>query len=208
MNKSPHFNFAVRMGHLMHGVSDGEFAEKRAFAEALDQSPAVGRMVCKLAAALYEAAGKTAQFQYHLYDKLSKEANWHPSYNEFVEPVVESLAHVIGEMEQEELTKRAGLLTPYVAGEVAGHGLALSPAVMKWLAAAGIGTGAAVGGLGWYANRDINEDETDLEAMQARSKNYQRITKEISDALRSKGKLPVTRDVEDIIEDTADAPIK
>lgn len=208
MNKS-HFEHAKRLGHLMYGVSEAEFQEKKAFVEALDGNEAVGRQICKLAASMYEAAGKQEQFQYHLYDRLSKEANWDPSFQEFVDPVVMALEKVVGEMTDEEWEKSANAawIAPAAAFEVLGHGASMSPAVVKWLAAAGIGTGAAVGGLGWYANRQSNEDDSELETMHARAQNYRRITKEISDALRAKGHLPVTRDTEDIIQNTANAPI-
>ena len=208
MNNSPHFQHALRLGHLMYGVSPGEFAEKQAFSRAIESSPDMSRLICKLAASMYEAAGKTEQFQYHFYDQLSKTANWDPAFDEFVEPVVTALDSVVGQMQTEETEKRASWIAPAATMELVGQGAAMSPAMLKWLAAAGIGTGAAVGSLGWFANRDVNEDDADLEAMQARTKNYNRITKEISDALRAQGRLPVTRDTEDLIEQTANAPVK
>lgn len=172
------------------------FPEKQGYVEALDKSPEVKRMLCKMACAMYDACGKTTYFQRHFYDVLSKEASWDPSNDEHVGAIFYALGKVIPELEQESAqTKSAGLVSKGMLANLVGRGVAATPEMIKTMAALGVGTGVGVGGLSWYLNRDSKEDEDDLEVMRSRIDNYNRITGELTSQLKRNGKIPVTNEL-------------
>jgi hypothetical protein len=202
MKVSDNFCFGAQMVYMAHGLSNNDFLEKKAYVDTLQSSPEVSRMLCKLAAALYQEAGKTELFQFHMYDMLSKQADWDPAYDDMVEPVIDALATVLPVLEEEQMQRKAASL-PILSGLI-GRGAGMTPGVVKQLTALGVLGGAGAGALSWYANKDIHEDDKDLEAMSARIRNYDQITQEISDRLRAKGGLSVDEDTGRAIEQATD----
>jgi len=198
-----HFDFGVKLASFAYDVGPSEFEVRAAYSASLDASPEVSQLVCKMAASIYECADRKKDFAFHLYDGLSKEASWCDNYNEFSDCVIDALQTIMPILEEEDMQKKAGVRST-IAGLI-GRGAGMAPGAVKTLAAAGVLGGGAVGSLAWYANRDVQEDEQDLEALKARVKNYSRITDEINDRLRASGYSPSDSEGEDIVKSTSGA---
>lgn len=189
------------MGCAFEGAA-GDFAEKQGYVEAIEKSDATKRLFCKMAADMYDGCGKETYFQRHFFDVLSKEASWDSSNDEYVGIILEAFGKAIPALEEEERhEKAAGMVSKGMVANLIGRGVASTPEMIKTLAALGVGTGAGVGALSWYLNRDSQEDDQDLEVMRSRIDNYHRITGEITDGLRRNGKLPVTNELKNIVDE-------
>lgn len=188
--------FGMKMACVKAGASASELPEKEGYMEAIMASVPAKQALCKMASEMYDAAGQDTFVQRHLFDVASKTASWDRDvHDELVEVFVSALGKVEAETE-----KHASLISKGMVANLVGRGLGSTPEMLKYLAAGGVLTGAGLGGMSWYLNRDANEDDDDLEVMRSRIDNYKRITGEITDQLKRSGKLPVTNDVESIIQ--------
>lgn len=178
------------MACIRAGAEPKEFSEKEGYVEAIMKNVPAKQALCKLATDLFDAAGQETFIQRHLFDVASKSASW----DEMMDDLPAAFIQALGKVES-ETEKNAGLVSKGMVANLVGRGIGTTPELLKYLAAGGVLTGAGLGGLSWYLNRDANEDDDDLEVMRSRIDNYKRITGEITDQLQRSGKLPTTQDV-------------
>lgn len=195
---NPYHQLGINIACAFAGITPAEFEFCKAASETVEapgNAEVYGRYMSRMAAGLYKEAGKMDTLEHFLYEELSKSAAWHQEFNAFIEPVEMALgrqyqANIKAEQES-ETTKaaNAGALNAYIGGEILGHGLSLTPAAAKALAALGVGIGGASGVMWHYLNRDANEDDDKLEAVKAKINQYDHITRDISHDLARKGLL-------------------
>jgi len=130
---------------------------------------------------MYDLCDKSYRFERQLFDKAASDC-----HNPDSQGLRESLSEIVLESFGRE--KRAGVKGVASAVTTAGRaGLGLAPGVLKGLLLAGSATGAGLGSLAWYLNRDANQDDQDINRMQEQIDTYNRITHEISQNLYRKG---------------------
>ena len=176
-----HFNTGMLLAEILHGLPPGECVKESAAQEAAGSLPQVHRSLCRLAEDLYAACGKSASAECLLYGSLSREDLPVSAYAPFTEPLVE----VLGEL---DFCKEAGgkVFLPRLVGGVAG----LVPSSLTTAAALSVLLGSGVGAGAWLLNRDVGEDNAELENIRRRVEQYDRATAELSNKLRRKGMLP------------------
>ena len=188
--------FGMKMACVQAGAETKDLPEKEGYMEAIMASVPAKQALCKMASDIFDAAGQETFIQRHLFDVASKTASWDKDVHD---DLVTAFVAALGKVE-ESSEKNASLVSKGMMANLVGRGLGSTPEMLKYLAAGGVLTGAGLGGLSWYLNRDANEDDDDLEVMRSRIDNYKRITGEISEQLKRNGKLPVTNDMESIIQ--------
>jgi hypothetical protein len=188
------FNFGVRLACINAGLPHKDLEFHKAASAALEDSahPHYGvfdRVVCKLAAELYEQAGKAGCFEHCLYNGLSKAASWYPEFSDFTEPVFAVLGRDLNiRLHMQDLAEArvkeasAGALGAYALSK----GLSWSPSLVEWLLGAGVAGGAGVGAASWALNRGATTDDADLQELKNRRDHYTKLTGQISDELAMK----------------------
>jgi len=185
--------FGMKLACALQGASRSDLDVAAGAVEALDASTGYKQALCGLARDFYDACGQAVTIQRNMYDLLSKSAQWDPEFDAASDCVLSALAVVAPDINDADAqTKEAAMFSKGVLANMVGRGVATTPEVVKTLAAMGVGTGAGIGGLAWYLNRDVKEDNDDLEVMRARIDNYNRITQELTNQLKRSGKYPVT----------------
>ena len=178
---------AIACVHL--GIKPETYVIQKAAGKALDSvfPSSLDRMVVEFAkAAFYEGEGKVAA-EFHLYDALSKEANWAPELKIFVDPIYTAINTVCKESFDEEMSKAAmgGFMVDPV--HLIGGAADMAPGMLKLLYGTAILGGGLAGGGAWLANRHASQDEEDIEHMKAKKKLYTNMTSQIRNELARKG---------------------
>lgn len=181
--------FGVKFACALHGVSEEDYIKAEAQVKTIENPETFGYGVLQKRAAAVAAAtlsqlGLEANLEYHIYNRLSKVAHWHPAYDEFMLPVYHAIAQGKGNARKEALDKRfeknanpgAGAVLSKVLQKI---GLG-APSVAKVVLGAGAATGAGLGSLAWYLNRDSKSDRADMEAMKERIRHYNRAKRELN----------------------------
>lgn len=157
---------------------DYEFHKGAAEVVDSDAYAASGRMTAQ---ALYNVMclggrGYTAPAQ-HL-KLLSKQAAWHPQFTE-------TITHVLGDLVpyERDMVKSASIGALIRAGKGM---LGIGGVGLKTLLLGSAGIGGAAGALHWGINRDIREDNAELEAMKSRIAEYDRLASQLEESLRHK----------------------
>ena len=158
--------------------------------------------VIKIAAEIMKEAGKMGSMAYHLADAMTKRAtvHWSEEFSEFAEICANAIgAEVIRHKLASDASGESSLTMPETKAAMSkvilglvGEGAAMSPEAVKALLGLSIGAGATVGGIGWKLNRDTQQGDADLEAMQAKTDAYDRISNDIQNDVNSRRKRKQT----------------
>lgn len=164
---------------------------------------ALEKMGAHIAAELYVSTGQMLSPEYCIFNNLRKVASWYPALDRFVEPVFNALCNeFMGAAEltraQDEAVKKASIGA--ILSNIVGKTITGGPAVAKMILAGGAAAGAGAGALYWGLNRDSMEDDDKTEAMKAKIKLYNRITREISEDMRRNNTHPTESNREIISE--------
>lgn len=210
MTNSKFFNLGVKLAAAVNNKTDKELCAVAGYVDTINNHKeanygALQKMVCKIAADVFDEAGRKNEIEYHFLDRLSKAANWLPELDKYSDSVLMALGKIATEYEvqkgsdfkDEVVSKSAGLLPKLI-----GVASATTPDLIKAYAALGTIGGAATGGLYWLLNRDTQEDESDSEAIKAKIDYYNRVSNEIKNQI-GKHKLPpseIADKVEEIMQ--------
>lgn len=174
----------LRIGAAANGLPNAHFDHVKQASDMCDvehPSPEVReaatnmyRAFCDCLSGLVKLAhGPTPDF--FILRELANQPIWVREYQDMAEHYAFNLVEGRQEFAAAELTKSAaaiGALVPAVTGRAIGA----TPTVIKGLLAAGIGTGAAAGGLYWALQRASTEDsDNKLATLQARIDEYNRM---------------------------------
>ena len=196
--KSKYARAGEALAALTYGCSSSDVALASGLINKLEdyKDPNYGafqKIACHYAAQAFVEAGHQGSFEYELFKRASQLREWHPELDRFSDAFVNALGRVYAEAQhdqdsqaKEEVVKAAsGIVWPAVAGGVIRN----TPQLMKQIATLGVGAGAGAGSLWWLMNRHTRQDEDELEAMKAKIKYYDKLTKEIRNEL---GGAPTT----------------
>lgn len=179
------------------GVRHTEFVESHQKLATIKQASLAAdaktfQVICKMAATLFDLAGRQREFPFHVYTKLASLRSWNPLFTPWVEAVVAGLAHNpvnASDPSPDAVVKFGAALTALpsmVAGGIGRLGSAAVPAALTTALAASAGIGAGAGSLYWLANRHVREDDNENEALRQKRDYYRKITGDIADELRAR----------------------
>lgn len=164
------------------------------------------KCVCKYAANAFREAGNMVSFEYELFKKASETPTWYPELDRFSDAVLRALGTTVKQARAERsdnikaaIVKSAAPNPAAILPMIMRTGTKWTPDVLKNLAAFGIGGGAVAGSLSWIMNRHANEDESNIEAMDAKRRYYKTLANQIRNEI---GTEPITEDrLEDIVDE-------
>ena len=193
MNEKDYFTLGVKLAAISRGCSDSDLIANDTYVNEVSNSKAdnygaVQQMVCKIAANIFEQAGKQDDLVYHVYTKLASTSSWYPELEPYSDAVLCMLAttkkaeaYNSYTQYKVDLVKAANIMTNI--GKVLNIG-ALAPDVIKALAALSIGAGGLGGGLAWTLGRHTLEDDTKNEAIKTKIDYYNNLANEIKRNLK------------------------
>ena len=192
------YQFGINLACVNAGIDPLNFEFHKSAVEHRENpsTPGYGvfeRGLAKLAAGMYAGCGEMDSMEYHLFDQLTKSAEWYPQFNVFTDPVLSTLGEALGDaigqdLQLQQNTKTAALHQGLL-GALGERALSWSPSLMQGLLMASAATGAGAGSMWWALNRDATQDDTDNAAMQTRIDHYGKLTKQISRRLRDSNAL-------------------
>lgn len=146
------------------------------------------RLMCKIAADIFELAGAATSPERILFLKLASAPEWKQGYNQFSDAVYD----VVGDLwrtrqayDREMISKQAAMGA--LATGLARLGLAAGPSIIQTLPLMGVGAGAGAGALWWLANRHAEADDADNTALKAKVDYYKALSGDISAQLSRRG---------------------
>jgi hypothetical protein len=182
------FTTGASLGEILLGAAPGMVKSAAYEVEAVGESPAANRAVCKIAADMYEACGKEWQAGHHLYRKLASAQDVpEETFDMFVGPVLEVLG---GGHVKEAVTLKQLMAT------IAGGAVGLVPSGVASAAALSAATGAGIGATAWYLNRDASSDSMEMENIKRRIDQYDKATAQLNRRLSRQGLLPARAEEE------------
>lgn len=137
-----------------------------------------GRVLALLGDIIYTKAGSEGCFGQQLYSRLWKQADWHASFDDLVQPVQK----VLGQVHIKSALLRGGDMA--LAGAVAkggGVGSFLASLVMG-----GALAGSGLGALNWHLKRETQQDDDQNEELKSRADFYRDTARQINDELQMK----------------------
>ena len=137
-------------------------------------SQAFGHMLAGFARDVYIEADEANSIERHVFEQLTKTANWEPEHFDYVEPVLLALSSV------------------KVAAEGGGILSAIPEGIRTVLGGSAL-AGGALGTLNWALNRDANEDDAKSKSIAARTAYYKSLANEISRELKTSPQPAVRR---------------
>lgn len=194
MNEKDYFTLGVKLAAISRGCSDSDLIANDTYVNEVSNSKAdnygaVQQMVCKIAANIFEQAGKQDDLVYHVYTKLASTSSWYPELEPYSDAVLCMLAttkkaeaYNSYTQYKDDLVKAAGLKS--FIGKAIGGASALAPDAIKALAALAIGAGGLGGGLAWTLGRHTLEDDTKNEAIKTKIDYYNNLANEIKRNLK------------------------
>ena len=206
--ESKFFNLGLSIAAAAKGETVDSLMRKKASTDTVanHRTPgygAVQRMVCKYAAEAFKESGKMTSFPYHMYEKLAHTRNWYPELDDWYDAAASALGKVHQDIRKEAADAERGEIFKYAGiGSSVLSGLGkITPEVWKSLLAAGSLAGVTGGTTAWLANRSVEEDEPQLQAMKEKIKYYNQLSDEIESQLSTRS-VPATRDeVEEVVND-------
>lgn len=178
------------MVFALTGVNKAEQLKHAAIGDTLSEVDAAPfhRATCRFIKMAYEHAGRQTDFGWALFAKLANAPEWDESYNRFMKIAYAALGRQLGHLTKEagaggiaEATLGAGVAS------AAGKGLKMGPEIFQMLVAAGLLGGSSLGALHWGVNRHTNQDDPDVENLQAQRDQYNALTEDINSSMISKG---------------------
>jgi hypothetical protein len=163
------------------------------------------KCACRIAADAFAEAGRKAEFEYHIFEKLASTPQWFPEFENYADSVFKALGAIAREHEKrskelqaDTVVKSASTLLPNLMS-ITGR---TTPELVKIMAGAGALGGGITGGLYWLLNRHSQEDEDQAEVIKAKIDYYNRLSNEIKRQLSNKGVPPaaIAGKVRDIVE--------
>lgn len=145
------------------------------------------RMVCKVAADVFDEAGQKDDLTYHAMSKLATAPTWYPALDVFSDAALRALGVVTKEVHDKQAHANNERTTEKAASSLLGLASRVSTAIpssAKALAGMGAVGGGLAGGLYWLLNRDSAEDEADSEVVKAKIDYYNRLASEIKGQLK------------------------
>lgn len=203
------FKLGAGLAAVAHNKSAADLITISAIADSLDDPKSANygrlqRMTCKIAAEVFDEAGKKNELLYHVFNKLASTDTWYPEMDSFSDAVFRALGVVTTEQAKEaqhaykeDVVKCARTLLP-AAITTAGEAM---PDIIKRMAAVGALGGGVTGGLYWLLNRHSNEDEDKAEAIKAKIDYYNRLSSEIKGQLKAHPSNSVS-DVKQVVQDS------
>lgn len=208
--ESEYFKFGVSIGAIARGVTMDEILQKKATVDTITnhKEPAYGavqRLVCKYAAEAYKESGKMTSFNYHVFNKLASTKDWWPTLDPYYEAATIAIGKVHSDIRKEaaDLQKEAMFEKKAInlfTNMASGIGK-MSPEIIKSVIALGGLTGVAGGSTAWLANRGVQQDKPQIEAMKGKIDYYNQLTNEIESELRRRGGDVDSEEAEDIAND-------
>jgi hypothetical protein len=198
MNDSSFFNLGAKLASATLGRDPQSLVTISGLVSTIDNPKEenygfVQKLVCKVAADAFSEAGRKAEIEYHIFEKLAHTANWYPEFDAYSDAALMALGKVAVEHEQqikeastEEIVKQANNILPNLVS-MAGKS---TPDVIKSIATAGALGGGITGGLYWLLNRHSQEDEDEAEVVKAKIDYYNKISDEIKRQLGTKKLAP------------------
>jgi len=170
------FDQGVAMALRTHGVAPDEFVKMAAMLDRLNSSESepYGRLCAQLGRDIYEKAGRTDTTGFHLFDRLTKMANWCPEAQKLA---VEPLHRALGDM-------RVKCASVDAISNVAGAAVKASPAALKYLYMLAALTGVGAGTAAWSVERDSKQDNEAVEADKARTDAYNQMSYLLDNGIR------------------------
>ncbi len=165
-------DLGIQMACAEHGIKPSHYAFISGVAKSAkaNRGP-IGRLIAKTAANMMTECGlgNTAP-AIHL-AMVSKQAEWHPQFQEAV-GIVLSAIEVLKPMEKQAFN----------LGDVAGAGESVAKGVGYGTLGAGVGAGA----LWWLLSRHALQEDAKAKAMQGQVDYYNQLSSEIGDQMRRK----------------------
>lgn len=158
----------------VHPYSLPELAGMSAGFRKSANSQAFGQMLAGFARDVYVEAGEANSIERHVFEQLTKVANWEPEHFDYVEPVLLALSAV------------------KVAAEGGGI-LSTGPELARLVLGGSVVAGSALGTAHWALNRDANEDDAKSKSIAARTAYYKSLANEISRELKTSPQPAVRR---------------
>jgi hypothetical protein len=194
MNEKDYFTFGVKLAAISRGCSDSDLIANDTYVSEVSNSKAanygsVQQMVCKVAANIFEQAGKQDDLLYHMYTKLASAPSWYPELESYSDAVLHTLAMYKKAEATEAYTEykdnlvKAADLKSWLGKATALFGAA-APETLKGITMLSILTGGLGGGLGWTLGRHTLEDDTENEAIKTKVDYYNRLANEIKRNLK------------------------
>jgi len=143
------------------------------------------RATCRFVKMAYEQAGRQTDLGWALFTRLSEAPEWDPAYNRFMKIAYAALGRRYG-----HLVKDAGVgsaMGGAFLADAAGKGMKMGPEIFQMLVAAGLLTGSSLGALHWGVKRHSNQDDPEVEKLQAQRDQYNALTEDINSNLLAKG---------------------
>lgn len=205
---NPHFEAGKKLATASYGVDDNTTAFCEGVVSELNNPDNTDygkfqKLMCKYAAHAYSEVGRQGCFEYQLFKAASEIDDWYPELDRFSDPVIHALGSVLNQAEDErnfnvrEQIKEAAVAA--WAPALAGGAVKNTPDLVKSVAGLGVLGGGLMGGLSWLLHRHMNSDQTDVTAIEAKRRYYEKLTKEIENEL---GDGPVDEeDIEQAIHD-------
>lgn len=198
MTDSSFFNLGVKLAAAVRNRDTQNIVSLSGLTSTVDNPKEanygyVQKFVCKVAADAFAEAGRKAEMEYHIFEKLASAPVWHPQFDNYSNAALIALGKVAMEHEQQEkeaateaITKEAATLLPNLISMTGKS----TPDIVKGLAAAGALGGGITGGLYWLLNRHSQEDEDEAEVIKAKIDYYNKISDEIKRQLGTKKVAP------------------
>jgi hypothetical protein len=145
-------------------------------------APELGRQLAGFARDIYLQANEPHCFERHLFEQLTKVADWKPEHFDFTEPVLIALSTV---KQANGLTDILTEVPKYVWG-----GAALG--------------GGALGTLNWMLKRDAVESDAKSKSLEARTQYYKNLAGEISRELKNSPQPGVRKALRNTLRNSED----
>lgn len=180
------YDAGVKIACAICGITPGDAVRRSAFTDAALSAAPMQIAICKVAAYIFEEAGRAGSPEHILYSNLSRSAGPLTNYSteRFITPVVKSLAKEAKAVHEDNMEKSAAqLLSTGAIMKLFGRSVGSGPEVLRLLALLGVGGGASAGALTWALNRDATQDDSDIEAKQRQAEHYRQIASDLQKRL-------------------------
>ncbi len=209
MNEKQFYNLGVKLAAFTFNKSAADLALIDGFNQGLSDTsnPNYGtlqQMVCKIAADVFDEAGRKDEPLYHVYAGLTKASTWFKEFDIFSDAALMAMGKLAleknaadREIKHEAIVKEARNFLPNLVNMVGSS----TPEIVKDTAGAGVLGGSLLGGLYWLLNRHSNEDEDKAEVIKAKINYYNKLSDEIKNQLRQNPGA-TSSDVKEVVENS------
>lgn len=175
------------------GISRNDVPFIKGASEAAQNSPDLGthdvrKIASQFAAIAYTCANKHDRPEALVFAKMASQTTWDHRMDQWLEPVLKVMGTISeGRQLHKQAAQLGGLAIGSILGKLGSMGLNLVPSAISAapLAAGALGTGA--GAMWWLANKDSEQDSSEVTKVKAKRNYYRALTDEITDELHRKG---------------------